>query len=421
MSNPYFNNTATLTAFTKARAASVEAKFTLVATGFDGVDTALGLKAAKAGDTYTGAHNFTGATLTAATQATSDSSTKVATTAFVTAVSFASVLPGQGGHSGEFLTTDGVNASWGGVTLGTLTGTLGVANGGTNITSYAVGDLLYASGAAVLSKLADVATGNALISGGVTTAPSWGKIGLTTHITGVLDPANGGTGVANNTLATFTRSGNHALTITTTGTTSLAVPTSGTLATLSGAETLINKVIDAANNTLTGVATLTGVQALTNKTYNGLTLTTTTGTFTLTNAKTLSVSNTLTLAGTDGTTMTFPAVSASIGYINIPLTSKSVNYTLVLADAGTGILHPAADANARTFTIPANASVAFPVGTVVSFVNETSQVVSIAITTDTLTLGNSTTSGTRSLAQNGVATALKVTTTKWIITGTGLS
>lgn len=59
---------------------------------------------------------------------------------------------------------------------------------------YAVGDILYASSATALSKLADVATGNALISGGVTTAPSWGKIGLTTHVTGTLPEGNGGTG-----------------------------------------------------------------------------------------------------------------------------------------------------------------------------------------------------------------------------------
>lgn len=65
--------------------------------------------------------------------------------------------------------------------------------GGTGQSSYAVGDLLYASGAAALSKLADVATGNALISGGVGVAPSWGKIGLTTHVNGVLPIANGGT------------------------------------------------------------------------------------------------------------------------------------------------------------------------------------------------------------------------------------
>ena len=73
-------------------------------------------------------------------------------------------------------------------------GTLAVARGGTNIGSYAIGDLLYASAAGVLSALADVATGNALISGGITTAPAWGKIGLTTHVSGILPLGNGGSG-----------------------------------------------------------------------------------------------------------------------------------------------------------------------------------------------------------------------------------
>ena len=68
--------------------------------------------------------------------------------------------------------------------------------GGTGQTSYAVGDLLYADTTTTLAKLADVATGNALISGGVSTAPSWGKIGLTTHVSGTLGTANGGTNVS---------------------------------------------------------------------------------------------------------------------------------------------------------------------------------------------------------------------------------
>lgn len=75
-----------------------------------------------------------------------------------------------------------------------LAGTLIAVNGGTGISSYAVGDLLYANTTTTLAKLPDVATGNALISGGVNTAPTWGKIGLTTHVSGILPVANGGTG-----------------------------------------------------------------------------------------------------------------------------------------------------------------------------------------------------------------------------------
>jgi hypothetical protein len=88
----------------------------------------------------------------------------------------------------------GVAPSWGKIGLTThVSGTLAAGNGGTGIATYAIGDILYASTTTALSKLADVATGNALISGGVGVAPSWGKIGLTTHVSGTLPIANGGT------------------------------------------------------------------------------------------------------------------------------------------------------------------------------------------------------------------------------------
>jgi hypothetical protein len=111
----------------------------------------------------------------------------------------------------------------------------------------------------------------------------------------------------------------------------------------------------------------------------------------------------------------------SVGYLNIPINSQSAAYTLVLADSGKAILHPSTDANARTFTIPANGSVAFAIGTAVTFINMTSQVVSIAITTDTMYLGGTGTTGTRSLAQYGTATCIKMTSTTWIINGSGLT
>jgi hypothetical protein len=91
------------------------------------------------------------------------------------------------------------------VTTGTWSATaIAVDKGGTGLTSYAVGDLIYASGATTLAKLADVAVGNVLISGGVTTAPAWGKVQLsggTTHINGTLGLANGGTGGTDATTA----------------------------------------------------------------------------------------------------------------------------------------------------------------------------------------------------------------------------
>lgn len=53
---------------------------------------------------------------------------------------------------------------------------LTVAGGGTGLTTLAIGDLLQASSTSALARLAAVATGNVLISGGVGVASSWGKV-----------------------------------------------------------------------------------------------------------------------------------------------------------------------------------------------------------------------------------------------------
>ena len=106
----------------------------------------------------------------------------------------------------------------------------------------------------------------------------------------------------------------------------------------------------------------------------------------------------------------------------IPQNSQSTAYTLVLSDAGKHILHPSADTTSRTFTIPANSSVAFPIGTAVTFVNQNGAgTLTIPITTDTMRLAGAGTTGSRTLAANGIATALKVTSTEWIISGTNLT
>ena len=102
--------------------------------------------------------------------------------------------------------------------------------------------------------------------------------------------------------------------------------------------------------------------------------------------------------------------------------SQSAAYTLVLSDAGKYIFHPAADTTARVWTIPANASVAYPVGTALTFINENGAgVITIAITSDTMRLAGAGTTGSRTLAANGMATAVKVTSTSWIISGVGLT
>jgi hypothetical protein len=111
----------------------------------------------------------------------------------------------------------------------------------------------------------------------------------------------------------------------------------------------------------------------------------------------------------------------AVGFRNTPVNSQSADYTLVLADSGKTIFHPAADNTARTFTIPANSSVAYAVGTVLTFVNLAAADVTIAITTDTMYLAGDGTTGSRTLAEYGIASAVKLASTDWLISGNGLT
>jgi len=99
------------------------------------------------------------------------------------------------------LGTSRLSGSYTGVTgVGTLTAgtwqaaTIAAIYGGTGLTSFTTGDLIYANSSTTLARLADVAVGNALISGGVGADPIWGKIGLATHVNGTLPLGNGGSG-----------------------------------------------------------------------------------------------------------------------------------------------------------------------------------------------------------------------------------
>lgn len=109
------------------------------------------------------------------------------------------------------------------------------------------------------------------------------------------------------------------------------------------------------------------------------------------------------------------------GYINIPQNSQSGNYTTVAGDAGKHLYHPSGAGAGDTVTIDSNANVAYPIGTALTFVNMDSNNLSIAITSDTLYLAGAGTTGTRTLAQYGIATAIKLTSTTWLISGTGLT
>lgn len=105
-------------------------------------------------------------------------------------------LPGQGGNTGKWIKTDGTNASWASITASDVSGSFSVAQGGTGLTSFTAGDLLYATGALVLAKLAAAASGNVLKSGAT---PSWGKVDLTADVSATLPVGNGGTGTTTST------------------------------------------------------------------------------------------------------------------------------------------------------------------------------------------------------------------------------
>lgn len=135
-----------------------------------------------------------------------------------------------------------------------------------------------------------------------------GIVNLAAGLSQVLVPSSGGTGVANNNASTITISGNYAITITVTGTTGITFPTSGTLATLSGNEALTNKTIN--GNTITsgsGTLTLGAGSTLATSATNSITLTSTGAT-----NVTLPTTGTLaTLAGTE--TFTNKRVTARVG------------------------------------------------------------------------------------------------------------
>lgn len=107
-----------------------------------------------------------------------------------------------------------------------------------------------------------------------------------------------------------------------------------------------------------------------------------------------------------------------IGYRDCPQNSQTASYELKLCDAGK---HLYMNGTSLTLTIPANSAVAFPIGTIMGIINGNVSSLSVAITTDTLTLANGTSTGTRTLAQNAMAVLVKTGSTNWIITGAGVS
>ncbi|GAB0058044.1 hypothetical protein SIID45300_02384 [Candidatus Magnetaquicoccaceae bacterium FCR-1] len=108
-------------------------------------------------------------------------------------------------------------------------------------------------------------------------------------------------------------------------------------------------------------------------------------------------------------------------HAGVPQNSRSENYVLTLDDANRHIFHPGSDPTPRVFTIPSNSAAPFPVGTIIGFVNDSGGAVTIGITSDTLVWPPTGATGSRTLSSCGIASIMKVTATKWMITGTGVS
>ena len=102
----------------------------------------------------------------------------------------------------------------------------------------------------------------------------------------------------------------------------------------------------------------------------------------------------------------------AVGYKGVPQNSQTASYTLALSDMGKHI-----SITTGGVVIPANSSVAFPIGSTITIYNNSASAQNISITTDTLRLAGTATSGTRSLAQRGLATCIKVAATEWVVTG----
>jgi hypothetical protein len=254
-----------------------------------------------------------------------------------------------------------LSGSYTGITgVGTLTAgtwnatTIAPNHGGTGLTSYTVGDIIFADGTTSLAKLAGVATGNALISGGVGTAPSYGKIGLTTHISGTLAIGNGGTGqttagAAINALlpAQTSQSGNY---LTTDGTNpswaAVPAPNNGTLTMnvsgtgLSGSATFSADQAGASTFTVTSNAT----SANTNSTIvardasGNFSAGTITAALSGNAATATALQNARTIGGVsfDGTAnINLPGVNTA-GNQNTTGTAANVTGTVAIANGGTG-------------------------------------------------------------------------------------
>lgn len=335
---------------------------------------------------------------------------------------------------------------------GSFAATLQSSNSATAATTFTLppdagtsGYVLSTNGAGVTSWIAVAGTGTVTsidVSGGTTgLTTSGGPITTSGTITlaGTLVVSNGGTGRTSLTSnVVYKGAGTSAIatsSITDDGTTvTTTLPgvspnfASGYTTTATAAGTTTLTVASTQFQFFTGTTTQTVTLPVTSTLFTGLSYTIANNSTGVVTVNSSGANNVLVMGPqsvatfvcilTSGTSAASWSVITVYG--TVPQNSQSAAYTTVLSDSGKHILHPVADNNARTFTIDSNANVPYPIGTTITFINKIN-VVTISITSDTLTLAGAGTTGSRSLAANGWATAVKITTTEWIISGMGLT
>ena len=413
-----FATGATLTATTKA--------INIGTTGVSGSTTNIAI-----GSTVSGAIGTTtigGATLTVSTPTAVNlgTSTGTATTATIGGAITGNTLKVAGTAVGTVnLTTDvtsGTVNAWQSVT-GTInfgsTGNIFLGTGTGAITTVKVGGAIDGN----ILKIAGTTSGT---TSAITTDVTTGTFNMLQSVTGTVKlGASGIVQLGTSTSATTTVQVGGAvdgnilkIAGTTTGTTS-AITTDVTTGTVS-----------VFNTGLTGILNIGSLVGATNiatgATASGSTKTISIGT-TGTSGSTTNIAIGSTVSGATST-LTFggsvadataTSTSKSVGYLGLPQSATATTATLAIGDAGK---HIYITTTAQTITIPANASVAYPIGTTITFIaGPSATTATIAIATDTLRLAGGTSTGNRTLAANGMATAVKVAATTWYINGTGLT
>jgi len=287
------------------------------------------------------------------------------------------IIPSQLSQGGKFLTTDGSAVSW--ATIPVVAASAGTLTG-TTLNSTVVSSSLVSFGSSPTLSGASFTNGAIVSSGSLTfsgniSAPAWTTSGIRhVSIPSILtDTTSTGT-VANaytNTIGGNTIAATNATTFTNYGTMYINVPTAGTNVTITNSYSIItagNILVNSGSGTVTATAS----------------------------------------------TATASSTAASLGYLGMPVNSQSGStYAVVVGDLGKVIYFSAT----CTATIPAS----LPVGSSIAFVAGTGATITIAQASDSMYLGGTGTTGSRTLAAYGMATAIKMAATVWFINGTGLT